>query len=45
MLEKQNHSNGVVTFISSRIRDVGVPHAFSTRIGGISPKPFDSLIL
>lgn len=45
MLEKRICSNGLVTYISPLMRDIGVPHAFSTRIGGISPKPFDSLNL
>lgn len=45
MLERFTSDNGVVTYVSPLLRDLGVPHAFSTRIGGISPKPFDSLNL
>jgi hypothetical protein len=45
MLERQISPTGVVTYISPLLRDAGVPHAFSTRIGGLSPKPFDSLNL
>lgn len=45
MLQRQISPDGVVTYVSPLLRGVGVPHAFSTRIGGISPKPFDSLNL
>jgi YfiH family protein len=45
MLEKSVCADGVVTYISPLLRSIGVPHAFSTRIGGISPPPFDSLNL
>jgi YfiH family protein len=45
MLERVTSADGVVTYVSPLLRDVGVPHAFSTRIGGISPPPFDSLNL
>jgi YfiH family protein len=45
MLERQTSPDGIVTYISPLLRHIGVPHAFSTRIGGISPKPFDSLNL
>lgn len=45
MLERQISADGVVTYVSPLLRRVGVPHAFSTRIGGVSPKPFDSLNL
>lgn len=37
--------DGVVTYVSPLLREIGVPHAFSTRIGGVSPEPFDSLNL
>lgn len=45
MLEKSICADGVVTYVSPLLRSIGVPHAFSTRIGGISPPPFDSLNL
>ncbi len=45
MLEKECHPNGVVFYFSPILRRAGVPHAFSTRLGGISPPPFDSLNL
>ena len=44
-LEKINHSSGPVFYISPQMREAGVPHAFSTRIGGGSSGPFDSLNL
>lgn len=45
MLEKSTSADGVVTYVSPLLRGIGVPHAFSTRIGGVSPPPFDSLNL
>src|SRR5665213_1537471 len=45
MLERHRSPNGVVTYISPLLRDARVRHAFSTRIGGLSPVPFDSLNL
>jgi polyphenol oxidase len=45
MLERVVHANGVVTYQSPRLNAAGVPHAFATRIGGVSPAPFDSLNL
>lgn len=37
--------DGVVTYVSPLLREIGVPHAFSTRVGGVSSEPFDSLNL
>jgi YfiH family protein len=45
MLERITSAEGVVTYVSPLLGGIGVPHAFSTRIGGISPPPFDSLNL
>ena len=45
MLERQSFSNGVVAYISPLLEQIGVRHAFSTRLGGISPPPFDSMNL
>ena len=45
MLERETSAGGVVTYVSPLMRAAGVRHAFSTRIGGTSPKPFDSLNL
>ena len=45
MLQRQICIGGVVTYASPLLREIGVPHAFSTRIGGVSAKPFDSLNL
>ena len=45
MLERSISAEGVVTYVSPLLRRVGVPHAFSTRLGGISAPPFDSLNL
>ena len=36
---------GPVSYVSPLLREAGVPHAFSTRLGGISAGPFDSLNL
>ncbi|NBX25174.1 MAG: hypothetical protein EBQ99_03865 [Planctomycetes bacterium] len=36
---------GVLWRRSSLLHGAGIPHAFSTRIGGVSPAPFDSLNL
>lgn len=32
-------------YVSPQLREAGVPHAFSTRLGGVSSAPFDSLNL
>jgi YfiH family protein len=45
MLQRHTSPTGVVTYISPLLSQLGVPHAFSTRLGGISQKPFDSLNL
>ena len=45
MLTRFVHPSGVVAYISPLLQKAGVPHGFSTRIGGISPAPFDSLNL
>ncbi|MCC7409909.1 MAG: peptidoglycan editing factor PgeF [Phycisphaeraceae bacterium] len=45
MLLRQEHGNGVVTYQSPLLTDLGVPHAFSTRIGGVSKGPYASLNL
>lgn len=45
MLERQTSPDGIATYVSPLLRQAGVPHAFSTRIGGKSPKPFDSMNL
>jgi len=45
MLQRQISGDGVVTYVSPLLREIGVPHAFSTRLGGVSAKPFDSLNL
>jgi len=37
--------DGTVIYQSPLLSDIGVRHAFSTRMGGISPAPFDSLNL
>ena len=36
---------GVVVYVSPLLRTAGVPHAFSTRLGGQSKAPFDSMNL
>jgi purine-nucleoside/S-methyl-5'-thioadenosine phosphorylase / adenosine deaminase len=45
MLEKRTYPNGVVAFVSPLLAAAGVPHAFSTRVGGVSKGAFDSLNL
>lgn len=45
MLQRHKAANGVVVYISPLLREMRVPHAFSTRLGGRSPAPFDSLNL
>lgn len=45
MLQQRTADNGVVLFRSPVLEAIGVPHGFSTRIGGVSPPPFDSLNL
>ena len=37
--------NDLVYYASPLLEQIGVPHAFSTRLGGTSPPPFDSLNL
>jgi YfiH family protein len=45
MLERIQHPNGVVTWQSPRLRTIGIPHGFATRIGGVSDGPFAALNL
>jgi YfiH family protein len=45
MLQRRTAANGVTFYASPLLERRGVPHAFSTRLGGISPAPFDSLNL
>ena len=45
MLERIQARNGVVYYSSPLLKMAGIPHAFSTRLGGVSEGPFDSLNL
>lgn len=45
MLTRVTLPQGVVIYQSRLLNAIGVTHAFSTRIGGVSPPPFDSLNL
>jgi YfiH family protein len=45
MLQRQASSDGVIYYTSPLLSAIAVPHAFSTRIGGVSPPPLDSLNL
>jgi hypothetical protein len=45
MLQRRTASDGIVYYASPLLEALGVPHAFSTRVGGASPAPFDSLNL
>src|SRR3954470_23994644 len=44
MLQRQI-ANDVVFYASPLFRTAGIPHAFSTRLGGTSLPPFDSMNL
>ncbi len=44
-LIRTEHSNGVVTYQSPMLTGPGVPHGFTTRLGGVSPGPYASLNL
>ena len=45
MLKRVDHPNETVTYQSPLLAQAHVPHAFSTRIGGASPPPLDTLNL
>ena len=45
MLERRTAANGVRYYASPLLERLGVPHAFSTRVGGVSSGPFRSLNL
>jgi YfiH family protein len=45
VLIRQTAANGVVLYASPLLSAIGVKHGFATRIGGVSPPPFDSLNL
>jgi YfiH family protein len=45
VLQRRRNEQGLVYYSSDKLERIGVRHAFSTRIGGISPPPFDSLNL
>ena len=45
MLERATASSGVVYYRSTLFQRMGIPHAFTTRIGGVSTGPFASLNL
>lgn len=44
-LIRTEHENKVVTYQSPLLNKAGVPHGFTTRIGGLSPAPYNSLNL
>src|SRR5512138_42318 len=44
-MERRTAANGVTYYASPLFGRRGVSHAFSTRLGGVSPAPFDSLNL
>ena len=44
-LIRVEYEKGLVTYESPLLHAAGVPHAFTTRLGGISPAPYDSLNL
>jgi YfiH family protein len=45
VLQRKADSNGVVFYTSPLLEQIGVPHGFTTRIGGVSAVPFDTLNL
>jgi YfiH family protein len=45
VLQRRVSQTGIVYFISPLLERVGVPHGFSSRVGGVSIAPFDSLNL
>lgn len=45
MLQRRVANEKFVYYVSPLLEQIGVPHAFSTRIGGTSPAPFDSFNL
>lgn len=45
VLKRRISEIGLVYYLSENLQRLGVRHAFSTRIGGVSPPPFDSLNL
>jgi polyphenol oxidase len=45
VLIRQTASNGVLLYLSPLLSAIGVAHGFSTRVGGVSLSPFDSLNL
>jgi YfiH family protein len=45
MMDRITAKDGVTFYRSSILASAGVPHGFSTRIGGVSQAPFDSLNL
>lgn len=44
-MHQRTAPNGVTYYASPLFGQLGVPHAFSTRLGGVSPAPFESLNL
>lgn len=45
VLTRRVSTDGIATYVSPLLESVGVVHGFSTRIGGLSPSPFESLNL
>jgi YfiH family protein len=45
LLQRRTAPSGVIFYASPLLERIGVPHAFSTRLGGVSPAPFHSLNL
>ncbi len=45
MIKRKELDRGVVVYASTLLNEIGVRHAFSTRLGGVSAPPFDSMNL
>lgn len=41
----QKERHGVLFYSCDEMEQAGFPHGFSTRLGGVSPAPWDSLNL
>jgi YfiH family protein len=45
ILQRTAHPGGIVTYRSLRLQALDIPHGFTTRLGGVSAPPYDSLDL
>lgn len=45
MIKRLELDHGVVVYVSTLLNELGIKHAFSTRLGGVSSAPFESMNL